>query len=149
MPADLVLANGRIYTVDETRPWVEAAAVVGDRIVAVGACRDMAAWTGPATRVIDLEGRLVLPGFTDSHVHFIQGGKSLLSVQLRDADSREEFVARIAAFARRLPKGEWIIEGNWDHQRFPGAELPRRDWIDAVTPDHPVCISRLDGHMVL
>jgi len=149
MHADLVLKHGRICTVDAARPWAEGAAVVGERIVAVGAGRDLEAWTGPGTRVIDLQGRLVLPGFIDSHVHFIQGGMSLLSVQLRDADGREALAARLAGAARQLPAGEWIVEGNWDHQRFPGAELPRRDWIDAATPEHPVCVSRLDGHMVL
>ncbi len=149
MPADLVLTRGRIYTVDAACPWAEAVAIVGERIVAVGTCRDIEPWSGPGTHVIDLEGRFVLPGFIDSHVHFIQGGQSLLSVQLREAGSKEEFTARIAAYAQALPKGEWIVEGNWDHQGFQKVELPTKDWIDAVTPDHPVCVSRLDGHMVL
>jgi predicted amidohydrolase YtcJ len=91
----------------------------------------------------------VLPGFTDSHVHFIEGGQTLLSVQLHGAQTPAEFTARIAAKARELPEGEWILGGNWDHQYFPHAELPRRDWIDAATPRHPVCVSRMDGHMVL
>jgi hypothetical protein len=149
MPADLVLTNGRFYTVDPDRPWAAAAAVVGERIAAVGAGPDLQPWIGPGTRVLDLRGRLALPGFTDAHVHFIEGGATLLGVQLHEAASPAEFTARIAAKARELPAGAWILGGNWDHQAFPGAELPRRDWIDAATPDHPVCVSRMDGHMVL
>jgi predicted amidohydrolase YtcJ len=149
MHADLILTKGRIYTVDPERPWIEAAAVIGDRIVAAGTCRDMEAWSGPDTRVIDLEGRLVLPGFIDSHVHFIQGGQALSSVQLRGVKSREEFAARLAAYVKDLPEGEWVVEGNWDHQCFTKVELPRKEWIDAITPHHPVCLNRLDGHMAL
>lgn len=149
MPADLLLTNGRIYTVDPARPWAGAAAVMGDRIVAVGAAGELQSWVGTGTTVLDLQDRLVLPGFTDSHVHFIEGGEVLLGVQLHEAATPAEFTARIAAKARELPTGAWILGGNWDHQSFPGAELPRREWIDAVTPDHPVCVSRMDGHMVL
>ena len=149
MPADLILTRARIHTVDPARPWAEAAAVVGERIVAVGSAAELAPWSGPGTRVLDLHGSLVLPGFIDSHVHFMEGGQTLLGVQLHGAASPEEFTARIQAKARELPEGEWILEGNWDHQYFPGAELPRRDWIDPVTPGHPVCVSRMDGHMVL
>jgi hypothetical protein len=149
MPADLVLTRGKIYTVDPARPWAEAAAVVGERIAAAGEAREVEPWIGPGTRVVDLQGRLVLPGFIDSHVHFIEGGHDLMAVQLRDAATPEAFTARIAAKARELPPGQWILGGNWDHQAFPGAELPRREWIDAVTPEHPVSVSRMDGHMVL
>ena len=101
-----------------------------------------------AEQVIDAGGRLIVPGFTDAHVHFLQGGSSLASVQLRDARTREEFVARIKAFAATVPAGTWITGGNWDHSLW-GGELPTREWIDAVTPDHPVWINRLDGHMSL
>lgn len=149
MPADLLLTNAAIRTVDPARPWAGAAAVVGERIVAVGSSEDLRPWIGAATRVLDLQGRLVLPGFIDSHVHFMEGGATLLGVQLHEAASPAEFTARIAAKARELPAGSWILGGNWDHQAFPGAELPRREWIDAVTPEHPVCVSRMDGHMVL
>ncbi|HNX31905.1 MAG TPA: amidohydrolase [Holophaga sp.] len=149
MHADLILTGGRIYTVDPARPWIEAVAVVGDRIAAVGSREDIAPWAGPATRVVDLEGRFVLPGLIDSHVHFIQGGQALSSVQLRGVASREEFRARLGAYVEDLPEGEWVVEGNWDHQCFTKVELPRKEWIDDITPRHPVCLNRLDGHMAL
>jgi predicted amidohydrolase YtcJ len=91
---------------------------------------------------------MLVPGFIDSHVHFLEGGHNLLSVKLRDARTKEEFISRIAAFAATLPKGAWITGGDWDHQNW-GGELPTKDWIDAVTQDHPVWINRLDGHMKL
>ena len=93
-------------------------------------------------------GRLVVPGFIDTHVHFVDGGFRLASVQLRDAATREEFVRRIGAFAATVPAGTWIEGGDWDHSLW-GGELPSRTWIDAITPNHPVWINRLDGHMAL
>ena len=90
----------------------------------------------------------MVPGFNDAHVHFFNGGRGLASVQLRDAKSKDEFRERIAAFAKRTPKGRWILEGNWDHENW-GGELPARQWIDAATPDHPLFLQRLDGHMSL
>ncbi len=147
--ADKILINGRIWTGDTARPWAEAAAVRDGRIAAVGATADIRSLAGPATEVLDSGGGLVLPGFIDSHVHFVNGGFSAAGVQLRGARSRAELVRRIAAKAGSLPKGEWILNGEWDHQLFDPIELPRRDWIDAATPDHPVCVNRLDEHMVL
>jgi predicted amidohydrolase YtcJ len=147
--ADLVLTDGRIWTGDDRRPWAEAVAVLGEKIVAVGTTKDVARWVGPNTRVIDLENNLVLPGFIDSHTHFLDGGLALLNIRLREAKSREEFVARIREKASELATGEWILNGDWDQQQFDPPELPRRQWIDAVTPDHPVCVNRYDGHMVL
>src|SRR6185312_8904377 len=99
-------------------------------------------------RVIDARGMLITPGFIDAHVHFLQGGLALASVQLRDADTPAEFSRRIAERAASMPRGRWITHGDWDHERWGGA-LPRRDWIDAVTPDHPVWVNRHDSHMSL
>jgi hypothetical protein len=146
--ADTILVNGNIWTGDARIPKAEAVACWGERIVAVGTETEIRKTAASTAEVIDLAGALVLPGFIDSHVHFLNGGYSLLAVQLRDA-TREEFVARIAAKAKDLPKGEWILNGEWDHERFLPVELPRRDWIDSATPDHPVCVNRLDGHMIL
>jgi hypothetical protein len=147
--ADKIFINAKFLTLDPARPAAEALASRKGEIIAVGSASEVRKTAGPKTETIDLGGGVVLPGFTDSHVHFVNGGFSLTSVQLRDAASKEEFVRRIGEKARSLPKGEWILDGEWDHTLFKPVELPRRDWIDAVTPDHPVCISRLDGHMVL
>jgi predicted amidohydrolase YtcJ len=148
-PADMVLINGKLWTVDDKRPEVEAVAILGNRIAAVGSTAEIRKWIGANTKVIDLQGRLVTPGFNDSHVHFLDGGMSLASVQLRYARTPEEFRDRIRDFAAKLPKGRWILNGNWDHENWTPAALPTRRLIDAVTPENPVFINRLDGHMCL
>jgi predicted amidohydrolase YtcJ len=143
----LALVNGRVWTGNPSQPSAEAVAIAGDRIAAVGTTGEIRTRARGA-ETIDLGGQFVVPGFIDSHVHFLEGGFRLTSVQLRDARTRDEFVARIKAFAATVPAGSWITGGDWDHTLW-GGELPRRDWIDAVTPDNPVWINRLDGHMSL
>jgi len=147
--ADLVLLNGTVWTVNPSQPWAEAVAVKGDRILEVGSSQAIRKLASARTEIIDLKGDLVLPGFIDSHTHFLDGGFSLLSIRLREAESREAFIARIRDKAKELERGEWILNGNWDHQSFSPPELPHRDWIDAVTPHNPVFVNRLDGHMAL
>lgn len=144
----LAIVNARVWTGDPRRPWADAVAIAGDRIAAVGSSAEIQKLASPSTRVIDAKGQMMVPGFIDSHVHFMSGGFGLTSVQLRDAKSKEEFIARIKAHAATLPSGAWMLEGNWDHQNW-GGELPRREWIDSVTPNTPVFIQRLDGHMSL
>jgi predicted amidohydrolase YtcJ len=144
----LAVVNTRVWTGDTKRPWADALAVAGDRITLVGTSAAVKKLVAPATRVIDAHGMMVVPGFIDSHVHFIAGGFGLSSVQLRDAKTPAEFIRRIKAYAATLSPGTWITEGNWDHEQW-GGELPRRDWIDSVTPNNPVWINRLDGHMGL
>ena len=144
----MILINGRVWTGNPAQPAAEAVAISGDRIASVGSTVDVRRSSAGDTTPIDLGGAFVVPGFVDAHVHFIDGGFRLSSVQLRDAASREEFVARIAAFAGTVQSGTWITGGDWDHTLW-GGELPRRDWIDAVTPNHPVWVNRLDGHMTL
>ena len=143
----LALVNGRVWTGNPSQPAAEAIAIGGDRIIAVGTTEQVRAQAG-AAQTIDLAGAFLVPGFIDSHVHFLDGGFRLASVQLRDARTRDDFVARIKAFAATVPSGTWITGGDWDHTLW-GGELPSRDWIDAVTPAHPVWINRLDGHMAL
>ncbi len=145
-PGTVAIVNAKVWTGDDAQPWAQALVIDGATLALVGANED--ARKANAAQVVDAGGRLIVPGFTDAHVHFLQGGSSLASVQLRDARTREEFVARIEAFAATVPAGTWITGGNWDHSLW-GGELPTREWIDAVTPDHPVWINRLDGHMSL
>ena len=147
--ADLALLGGKVWTGDGGRPWAEAVAVRGDRIIAVGAASDIRRLAGRETRVIDARGGLIVPGFIDSHTHFLDGGFALLSIRLREAKSRDDFIARIRDKAAGMAEGEWILNGDWDQQQFNPPVLPQRDWIDAVTPDNPVCVNRHDGHMVL
>lgn len=147
--ADLVLHSGAVWTVNPVQPWAEAVAIRGERILAVGSDREIRKMIGPKTEAVDLDGAFVLPGFIDSHTHFLDGGFALSRIQLRDAGSRDEFIARILEKAEELEPGEWILDGDWDHQQFDPPQLPHRDWIDAITPENPVCVNRLDGHMVL
>ncbi len=146
---DLVIVNAVVRTMDAARPSAEAVAVLDGRIAAVGSSAEIRALAGPQTRVIDAGGKLVLPGFNDAHVHFLMGGFSLSQVDLREARSPEEMARQLGEYAGRLPKGRWILGGSWDHEKWPGAPLPTRQMIDAATPDHPVLVSRLDGHMTL
>lgn len=146
---DLILFNATAHTVNQSQPHAEAVAVKGNRIVAVGSSAEVRALAGPGTRLIDAKGRTVLPGFNDAHVHWLTGGFSITNVDLRAAKSPAEFARIIGDFAKGLPKGRWILEGSWDHENWPGTPLPTRQMIDAVTPDHPVFVNRLDGHMGL
>lgn len=147
--ADLVLLNGTVWTVNPDQPWAEAVALKGDKILEASSSEEIKGMIGDNTQVIDLKGDLVLPGFIDSHTHFLNGGFSLLSIRLRDVESREEFITRIGDKAKEIEKEVWILDGDWDHQSFDPPELPRKEWIDPVTPHNPVCVNRHDGHMVL
>jgi predicted amidohydrolase YtcJ len=148
-PAALIIVNARVWTVDPSRPEAEAVAIVGDRIVAVGARAEVEKWRGAATRIIDAGGRFVMPGFNDAHIHLMTGGAQLDHVDLKDAATPREFARRIEERAKNAAKGEWILGGNWDEQGWPGAPLPTRTLVDAVTPDTPVFVTRYDEHMSL
>ncbi|MFN2456145.1 MAG: amidohydrolase [Pyrinomonadaceae bacterium] len=147
--ADLIIVNANIHTMDARRPVASAVAVYGNRIAAIGSNEEIRKLANAKTRVIDAGGRVVLPGFNDSHVHFLSGGFQLSSVDLRDARSPQEFAERLRAFAQKSARGRWITGGDWDHERWPNAPLPTRELIDAFTPDTPVFVNRLDGHMSL
>jgi len=144
---DEIYINGRFWTGRGDNSYVQAVAVSGERIVAVGTTAEISARRTAKTRVVDLGGQFVTPGLIDTHVHFINGGLALQQVDLRDAATPAEFSRRIVAAARARP-GKWITDGNWDHQLW-GGKLPSRDWIDRDTPTTPVFVSRLDGHMAL
>jgi predicted amidohydrolase YtcJ len=149
--ADLILTGGLVWDgvgADASAAGQPTAVAVSDgKVLAVGTDEEIEGLAGRGTERLDLAGRRVVPGFIDAHTHFIDGGFELASVQLRDADTPAEFVSRIGAFAEEHPD-EWMIGGLWDHEAW-GGELPRRDWIDSVTPNTPVLVSRLDAHMWL
>ena len=146
----LAIVNARVWTANPRQPWATGIAVSGDRVLSVGSSAEIAklARANASARVIDARGGMVVPGFIDSHVHFVDGGFRLASVQLRDAKTPEEFIRRIRNYAATLPPGTWITGGDWDHQGW-GGELPTRAWVDSVTPGNPLWIARLDGHMSL
>ena len=147
-PADLVLTGGVVWTGADGAQTTSAIAVRDGRVVYTGSDDGAREYIGTGTEHVELSGRMVMPGFVDNHTHFMGGGFQLASVDLRDAGTPEEFARRIGEFARSIPEGRWITGGDWDHELW-GGELPRREWIDSLTPDNPVLVSRLDGHMAL
>jgi predicted amidohydrolase YtcJ len=147
-PERIAVVNTRVWTGDDRRPWADALVTDGERIAFVGTSAEVMKRSDAGVRVIDARDCFVTPGFIDSHIHFLAGGLGLASVQLRDAGTPHEFTRRIAEFAAGKPAGTWIRNGDWDHELW-GGELPRKDWIDGTTPDHPVWVRRLDGHMAL
>ena len=147
--ADLVLTNGRIYTVDITRPTASALAVRGSRIVFVGSDAEAKALTGSATRVVDLQGKTVIPGIIDAHAHLLGLGTSLRNVNLVGATSYAEVVSRVAARARTVKPGEWILGRGWDQTRWATNAFPTHEDLSRALPNNPVVLSRIDGHAVL
>jgi predicted amidohydrolase YtcJ len=152
---DTIYFGFKIWTGDSTNPWAEALAVKDGKIVAVGTNEEIESKYHGSKTVTSSDYRiksdgplLMTPGFHDCHVHLLMGGHSLSAVQLRDAQTKEEMVLRISEFASKYPEGSWIQEGYWNHENW-GGDLPTHDLIDAVTPNNPVFVWRLDGHMGL
>ncbi len=146
--ADKIITNAVIWTGNTQQPYAQAMALVGDSIIAIGAHEEIKELKDVSTELVNAEGNFITPGFIDTHVHLMMGGNALLSVELRDANTPEEFTKRIASYANTLKDGQWILEGNWDHTLW-GGELPNKEWIDKYTEDKPVALYRLDGHMIL
>ncbi len=147
--ADLIITRGEVWTGDPGRPTAEAVAVIGDRIAAIGSSEQIEAQRGPRTRVIEAGGRLVLPGFNDAHLHFIDGGMQLDNADLKGAAGLKEFVQRVMAEAERAARGEWVLGGGWDEKTWDPPALPTREAIDPATRDNPVLIHRCDMHTAL
>jgi predicted amidohydrolase YtcJ len=163
-PADLVLLGARVYTLEPTQLWAEAVAVRGERIVKVGSRDEVRKLVSEGrTRVLELPGQLVLPGFIDNHTHFAQAARLLLGLNLLEVDEPVEFRKRVGEGAQRLPAGAWLVGGDWGAygpwvkgSTGPAAGAPRppeflpaKDLIDSVTGDHPALISRFDGQLHL
>ena len=151
-PRDFVIINANIHSLDPSRPRARAIAAKNGRIAAVGSDEAVLAYAGrelPQAAVTDLGGKTVLPGFIDAHTHFIAGGFSLQSVNLRGAAGPEEFVGRIAERLRQTKPGDWVTGGGWDQETWPAAPLPRKQWIDGFSAENPVFVSRSDLHIGL
>ena len=141
--ADLAIINAKVWTADEANQRAEAFAVRAGKFVFVGTTEEVMQWVGKETKVIDAEGKLVVPGLIDNHTHFLSGGFQLQSVDLRDAKNETEFVERIKTRADKYPN-RWISGGDWDHDNWPGGNLPTKELIDKQTPNTPVFVSRYD-----
>jgi predicted amidohydrolase YtcJ len=152
--ADLLLINGNVRTVDDSRPLAQAIAVTGDRIAAVGSNDDLQKWRGEQTRIIDLKGQTAIPGFIEGHGHYTSFGESLMTLDFRYSKSFDDIVAMVAAAAKEIPAGEWIVGRGWHQDKWqvrptPSVEgLPLHDALSAATPDHPVMLIHTSGHAV-
>ena len=145
-PADLILTNARVYTVDEANPRAQAVAVRGAEIVFVGSAREAEVLRGPDTRVVDLDGMMVMPGMIDSHGHFPGLGSAMRNVDLVGTRSLDEVVERVVARAREVPSGQWILGRGWDQNEWADTRVPVHDALSEAVPDHPVILTRVDGH---
>ena len=143
--ADTIILNARVYTVDAGRPWAEAVAVREGRILAVGTTKAVSRHKASETLVIDAGGRLVLPGFMDSHIHFVSGSTSLAKVDLAGTKTVEEIQERIRVFARENPDASWVQGRGWMYAAFPG-DMPHKKFLDEIVPDRPAVMSCADGH---
>jgi predicted amidohydrolase YtcJ len=148
-PADLVLVSAKIWTGDPARPQAEALAVSGGRIVAVGSNAEIEKWKGAKTTIVEGKGRRVVPGFIDCHTHMSMGGLDLLALDLRKTKDPAEFTSMVAAYAKKQPAGIWLTDGAWDHEQWTPPALPTKALLDPATGDHPTCLSRQDGHMMV
>jgi predicted amidohydrolase YtcJ len=146
--ADKVFNNAKIWTVDPQNPQAEALAIAGGKILAVGSNAEMKKLIGSKTKVVDVKGKRMLPGFIDNHTHFMSGGFQLQNVDLRNSKDEVDFARRIKERAEMKP-GRWITGGDWDHDNWPGGNLPTKELIDQYTPNTPVFVNRYDGHMAL
>ena len=151
-PADLVLTNGRVVTVEESQPEAQAIAVTGDRIVAVGSSGDIRPYVGPATKVVDVNGQLVIPGFIEGHGHFTGVGAAQLNLNLMNARSWDEIVAMVAEAEKTARPGQWIRGRGWHQEKWtappsPNVEgFPTHASLDRVSPDNPVVLTHASGH---
>lgn len=147
--ADLVIVNADVRTIDKTKPRAEAVAVVKNRISAVGSNREIRALISENTKIIDAEGKLVLPGFNDAHVHFLAMGNQFFHVDLRDARSPREMAEKVRFHARFIPAGQWIIGSGWNEENWAPNDFPTKELIDAATSDHPVFLYHANPKIAL
>ncbi len=147
--ADLIVTNGRIYTVDPNRPFVDALVIKDGRVLFTGSTRLAESYKGTATQVIDLDGKTVIPGMIDAHAHLSGLGSALRNVDLVGTTSYDEVIARVAARAREVPPGSWIVGRGWDQNDWPDTRFPTHEALSRAVPNHPVYLTRVDGHAAL
>jgi Predicted metal-dependent hydrolase with the TIM-barrel fold len=147
--ADLVLVNAHVYTVDDSRPHASAFAVRNGLVVFVGSDREARYLAGPRTRIVDAGGKTVIPGMVDAHAHLLGLGTSLRNVQLAGSKTYEEVIARVVERAKTAKPGEWILGRGWDQNLWPDKKFPTQEALTRAVPDHPVVLTRIDGHAVL
>src|SRR4029453_15886953 len=148
-PADLILVSAKIWTGNPAIPEAEALAVKDGRIVAVGRGAEILKLKGPKTIVLEGQGRRVVPGLIDCHTHMSMGGLDLLAMHLRKTKDPAEFTGTVAAYAKKQPPGIWLTDGAWDHEQWTPPRLPTKADLDPATGDHPTCLQRQDGHMMV
>lgn len=143
---DTVVVNARIYTVNSRQPWAEALAIRREKVVAVGSAKDIEAYRGATTKVIDAGGRLVLPGFTDSHIHFLEGSMNAQQIVIEDTQTLAGVLQQVKAYAAAHPEKPWILGRGWSYPMFGAAALPDKKYLDEIIPDRPVYLECFDGH---
>jgi predicted amidohydrolase YtcJ len=151
-PADLVLVNGKVVTLEDAQAEAQAIAIRGDRILAIGSTADMKRHTGPNTETIDLQGQLVIPGFIEGHGHFMGVGRAEMQLKLMDTKSWDEIVQMVAEAAKTAKPGQWITGRGWHQEKWTAAPEPNVEGfplhasLDAVSPNNPVMLTHASGH---
>jgi len=146
VPADILIMHSKVYTVDPAKPWAQAVAIRKGKIVAVGRDEEVERYRGIGTKWIDAGGKLVLPGFTDCHIHFISGSFGLSRVNLEGAKNAAEIQRRLREYAKQHPEEPWILGRGWDYAMFAPETLPNKKYLDEIFPDKPVFLRGYDGH---
>ncbi|MFZ9662112.1 MAG: amidohydrolase, partial [Chitinophagaceae bacterium] len=142
--ADTIFFNAKVWTGDDSLPSASVVAIKGNQIIYVGDSYD--GIKDEHTDMIDLQGKLLMPGLADNHTHFLSGGYNLLSVKLKDVKTKEGFIQTIKEYCAKDTSDSWILGGDWDHESWGGA-LPERSWVDSISGKHALFLSRYDGHM--
>jgi len=145
-PADTIILHGRVYTVNSKQPWAEAIAIRQEKILAVGSDREILGYRAPSTKIIDAKGHLLLPAFTDCHVHFMDGSTALGEVALDDTKTIAEIQRRVKTYAAEHPKDPWVLGRGWSYPVFAPSGLPDKKYLDEIIPDRPVYLEGFDGH---
>jgi predicted amidohydrolase YtcJ len=148
-PADLIVTNARIYTVDDGHPFVSALAVRDGKVAFIGSVREASLLRGPNTHVIDATGRTVIPGMVDAHAHLFGLGEFLRSIDLTDTRSYDEIVSRVGARVKQATAGGWVIGRGWDQNKWGNTRFPTHEALSSVSPNNPVVLERIDGHALL